>query len=156
MRAAMNYTIRMITASLVLIALAAGHAWCGVLPTNDIVVSGGGDATGFPVDSIEIFNPKTLSFSLGPPMAHQRIFHAQVPLGGRFILIAGGVAKGGILLDDAELLDSTTGTLAATGSMATAHEAPAFSILDATHALIAGAYNLFPAPRLRTLRRYIH
>jgi hypothetical protein len=150
MRAAMNYTIRMITASLVLIALAAGHAWCGVLPTNDIVVSGGEDATGFAVDSIEIFNPKTLSFSLGPPMAHQRFFHAQVPLGGRFVLIAGGAGgpTGAIPLNDAELLDSTTGTLAATGSMATAHQAPAFAILDATHALIAGGVQSFSSPRL--------
>jgi hypothetical protein len=83
-------------------------------------------------------------------MAHQRFFHAQVPLGGRFVLIAGGAGgpTGAIPLNDAELLDSTTGTVSATGSMATAHQAPAFAILDATHALIAGGVQSFSSPRL--------
>jgi hypothetical protein len=111
-----NMLLRAVATCILIILLATSHAWCGSLPANDIVISGGEDASSAVLDSTDIFDPKTLSFSVGPTMAEARVFHAQVPLGGRFVLIAGGL-KTSTILTDAELLDRTTGTFTPTGSM---------------------------------------
>jgi hypothetical protein len=136
-----NRVARAIATSLLLIILAAGYVWCGPLPATDIVVSGGENNSMTILATTDIFDPGTLTFSVGPTMAHSRVFHAQVPLGGRFILIAGGIDKNNNPLDDAELLDRTTGTFTSTGSLGTFHAAPAFAMLDSMHALIASGEN---------------
>ena len=102
-----------------LLSLQPTDARSSALPARDILVSGGEDASGTVLDSVDIFDPTTLSFSVGPTMASPRIFHVEAPLNGRFILFAGGLgaANATTSLNDAQLFDRTTGSFIPTGAM---------------------------------------
>lgn len=145
-----NLGIRAAVAGVVVVLLASGRALCGSLPLNDLVFTGGEDATFKPIDNTDIFDPASNGFSVGPAMAEPRVFHAQIPLGRNFVLVAGG-ANNNSAMSDAELLARATDTFTPTGSMSTPRAGAVFAALDSTHALVAGGTTsaIFP-PTLTT------
>jgi hypothetical protein len=76
------------------------------------------------LDSAEIYDPTTGTFSPTGPMTEGRVFQTASLLPDGRVLIAGGLANGRVyannptFLATAEIYDPATGTFAATGSMA--------------------------------------
>lgn len=85
------------------------------LPDGRVLITGGltaatGTNPGTPTASVEIFNPITGMFSIGPPMSAPRADHRAVLLADGRVLVAGGATW--------QLFDPTAGTWSADMAMA--------------------------------------
>ena len=80
-----------------------------------ILVTGGTNSSGATLNTTEIYDTVTKSFSTGPTMLTGRQSHAAVTLGNGKILLAGGHTSGGSA--HAELYNPATNTFAATPNM---------------------------------------
>ena len=98
------------------------------------------------LDSAELYDPETGTFSPTGPMTDGRVFQTATMLSDGRVLIAGGLAQGRVyannprFLASAEVYDPTTGTFAATGPMADMRAYHTATMLaDGRVMIIAGA-----------------
>src|SRR5439155_1871632 len=93
--------------------LSHARAWhtATVLPNGQVLIFGGIDGAGAVVQSAEVFDPATQTFSELSLAFTPRAFHtATLLLDGR-VLLAGGVGDGGVPVLSVELLDVTAGAV---------------------------------------------
>ena len=105
-----------------------------------ILVTGGSNSSGATLNTTEIYDTVTKSFSTGPVMLTGRQSHAAVTLGNGKILLAGGYTSGGSA--HAELYNPVTNTFAATPNMVVSNRGNVSATLLADgNVLITGGQN---------------
>jgi len=108
-----------------------------LLPGRKVLVAGGFDTGFVPLNSAEIYDQKTNTWTLTGSMNVARGEFATVVLNDGRVLAVGGVgATGAIAL--AEIYDPRTGISALTGSMSTGRNDPAVVVLRDGRVLAAG------------------
>jgi hypothetical protein len=112
------------------------------LPDGRVLVAGGYyyDGTNHWLQSAEIYDPATGSFSPTGAMAEQREGPAAAPLPDGRVLVAGGTFNDGAdhYLQSAELYDPVTGSFSAAGAMTSRRYAAAAAPLTDGRVLVAG------------------
>ena len=103
-----------------------------------VLVVGGQNEVGNPVDSAEVYNPATGMFSPTGTMGTLRQGPAAAPLQGGRVLVAGGIGPSMNFLDTAEIYDAATGTFSPTGSMGIERFKAAAAPLPDGRVLVAG------------------
>jgi hypothetical protein len=117
-----------------------------VLPDGRVLVAGGagdivtadGVRAAVPLDSAEIYDPQTDSWSDAPPMAAARTLHTATLLPDGDVLVAGGGGDGSGDLRSAELYDPAANSWSPTGPLAEAHDAATATALPGGDVLLAG------------------
>jgi N-acetylneuraminic acid mutarotase len=124
-----------------------------LLGSGLVLVAGGNNLVGTCscttfVSSVDLYNPATNTFTPTGALVTARYAHTATVLANGMVLVAGGfggptntLQSGGASLSSAELYNPTTGTWAATGSMATARMNHTATLLPGgTSVLVAGGY----------------
>ena len=112
---------------------------CACANENQVLLTGGVDASGATLSSAELFNESANSFTFTGRMNVARHNHTATTLQDGRVLITGGVNNSFLLLDSAELYDPKSGTFSPTATPMT--EARAFhsaQVLSDGRVLIAG------------------
>jgi hypothetical protein len=112
---------------------------CGCAMENQVLLTGGVDASGATLSSAELFNESANSFTLTGRMNVARHNHTATTLQDGRVLVTGGVNNSFLLLDSAEIYDPTSGTFSPTATRMT--KARAFhsaQLLSDGRVLIAG------------------
>ena len=118
-----------------------------LLANGKVLVAGGyGDGNGpFPqLDTAELFDPATGSFSATGSMSVGRVLHTATLLNDGRVLIAGGTTDangGGKATASAEIYDPKTGTFAPCGWMNSERATHTATLLPNGRVLIAGGWN---------------
>jgi N-acetylneuraminic acid mutarotase len=110
------------------------------LADGRVLAAGGPDAQGKGVDSSELYDPTTGSWTSTGGMIQGRGGHSATVLRDGRVLVVGGfdVAVNGRVLASAELYDARTGSWAATGSMTQPRVTPTATLLADGRVLVAG------------------
>jgi hypothetical protein len=95
------------------------HTAASLLADGRVLVTGGYDGAGDPIDSAELFDPATGAFTRTGRMTAARADHTATVLADGRVLVAGGIGAG----VDAELFDPATGLFTRTGSSSTLRSA---------------------------------
>jgi N-acetylneuraminic acid mutarotase len=123
-----------------------------LLGNGKVLVAGGnnGDTctcTTF-VNSVDLYNPTTNSFTAAGALLTARYAHTATVLANGKVLVTGGfggatstIENGGAALASAEIYDPTVGTWAATGSMNSARMNHTATLLPSGKVLVAGGSN---------------
>jgi hypothetical protein len=115
-----------------------------LLSNGNVLIAGGDDSdSGDVFASAEIYNPATPGYTSTGPMTTKRTISTTTLLTSGKVLVAGGnipsASSGpGTTLASAELYNPTTGTFAATGSMASARQEDTATLLPNGMVLVAG------------------
>jgi hypothetical protein len=112
---------------------------CGCPADNQVLLTGGIDASGATLSSAELFDEKANSFTFTGRMNVARHNHTATTLQDGRVLVTGGVNNELVLLDSAEIYDPNSGTFSPTATRMT--EARAFhsaQLLSDGRVLIAG------------------
>lgn len=114
------------------------------LPDGRVLVTGGrsGDGLSGALDSVELYDPATGTWSLGPPMSVPRVLHTATPLLDGRVLVTGGTSdqQGGALAS-AELFDPAAQAWSHAGVMARARFSHAAVRLADGRVLVSGGWN---------------
>jgi hypothetical protein len=114
-----------------------GHA--ATLLINGKVLITGGTATSAPVNTAELFDPSSATFSSLPNMNSARVYHSMTLLADGKVLIAGGRNNaGGNATNTAELFDPSSGAFISLPNMTVAREIPRATLLANGKVLITG------------------
>lgn len=114
-----------------------------------VLVAGGGGSSGFVLNSAELYDPVTGTWSTTGSMSVARYFHTATllttgPDAGK-VLVAGGSPGGTVVENSAELYDPTTGTWTAAGSLSQSRQQAAAVELtsgpNAGNVLVMGGYS---------------
>jgi hypothetical protein len=97
------------------------YAVAAPLPDGRVLIAGGVGVGGAVLDSAEVFDPRSETFSATGSMTTARADAVAAPLPDGRVLVAGGYDAANEL-STAEVYDPSTGTFSATGSMTTAHD----------------------------------
>jgi hypothetical protein len=131
--------------------LIVGGRWgCTSTLLNDgtVLIAGGRDSEdvfdAFSLNSAEIFDPATGTFTATGQMTEFRYSHTATLLNSGKVLLAGGT--NGNSVQDAELFDPTTGTFSATSQMSFPRAQQTATLLSDGTVLVAGGFSFFPAP----------
>jgi MYXO-CTERM domain-containing protein len=112
------------------------------LPSGKVLVTGGRSQNvgwgGF-LDSAEVYDPATGTWSPTGRLATARFRHTATLLPSGKVLVTGGSTSGGIFAS-AEVYDPATGTWSPTGSMATARQSHTATLLPSGKVLVAGGW----------------
>ena len=118
-----------------------------LLPNGEVlVVAGYVDVLGYPgypIDSAELYDPATGSWSLAGNLPIPRESHTATLLANGKVLVAGGINRTQFdteVLADAELYDPASGTWTATGSLAEPRTGHTATLLPNGKVLVAGGY----------------
>jgi Kelch motif len=116
-----------------------------LLPDGNVLVAGGGQTA---AGSAELYNPATGKWTLTGNLHANRLGATATLLGNGEVLVAGGDAGGStyMALSSAELYNPATGTWALTGSMSTAREEQAATLLANGEVLAAGGLGAGATP----------
>ncbi len=87
------------------------------LSDGTVLLAGGIDASGHAVDSAEIYNPGTGTFTATGHMTIARFQHTATVLDNGTIVVTGGVDATGVTTATAEIYDPATHIFTATASM---------------------------------------
>jgi IPT/TIG domain/Galactose oxidase, central domain len=118
-----------------------------LLANGKVLITGGfgpGTSSLPRLNSAELYDPMTGTFSATGSMADARILHTATLLNDGKVLIAGGTREGGgggAAIASAELYDPSTGTFAPTRSMNTDRAQHTATLLTNGEVLIAGGWN---------------
>jgi hypothetical protein len=115
------------------------------LNDGKVLVAGGwtGGATGHVVDSAELYEPTTGTFTTTGSMTTVRSSQAATLLNdGKVLLTGGNLGRWGAVVASAELYDPMTGTFTATGSMTVSRDLSQAILLNNGKVLIAGGWTL--------------
>jgi len=110
-----------------------------LLPTGEVLVTGGENATGF-LASAELYNPSTGQWMLTGSMTTPRINHKATLLQNGAVLVSGGDNSTGALAS-AELYNRSTGQWRSTGSMTIPRTLHGATLLNNGEVLVAGGNN---------------
>jgi Kelch motif len=116
-----------------------------LLPDGNVLVAGGGQTA---AGSAELYNPATGKWTLTGNLHANRLGATATLLGNGEVLVAGGDAGGStyMALSSAELYNPATGTWSLTGSMSTAREEQAATLLANGEVLAAGGLGAGATP----------
>jgi hypothetical protein len=117
-----------------------GHS-ATVLPDFRIFLAGGKDQHGNILDTTEIYDSSTETFTRAAKMIVPREGHAAGVLSDGKILIAGGVTRGGTALASSEDYDFETGEFTRRGTMHAARIRPGVTVLRDGRILVTGGTN---------------
>jgi hypothetical protein len=108
-----------------------------LLPDGNVLVAGGGETA---AGSAELYSPATGKWTLTGNMSTSRLSATATLLPDGEVLVAGGVTGGSTYqaLSSAELYNPATGTWALTGSLGTARDEQAATLLGNGEVLAAG------------------
>jgi hypothetical protein len=117
-----------------------------LLHNGKVLIAGGGEDSGFPMASAELYDPSTDSFNATGSMSRPRASNTATLLANGKVLIAGGrgAEESEERMASAELYDPATGSFTATGSMGRPRAGHTATLLADGRVLIAGgasAYN---------------
>src|SRR5437016_6956073 len=101
------------------------------------VLIAGGEGSGAPGNTLEIFNPATGSFSLAGTLTSSRKNHAAVLLSDGRVMIVGG-SDGKQILNSSEIVDPAAGTVSSGPSLSTARVGHSATMLLNGDVLVAG------------------
>src|SRR3989442_14523614 len=99
-----------------MLASRSGHT--ATLLADGRVLIAGGEGSGAPGSTLEIFNPATSSFSAGGTLATPRKNHAAVLLSGGRVMIVGGF-DGSHILKSTQILVSTPNPVSTAPNLST-------------------------------------
>ncbi len=117
--------------------IAARDGNTATMLTDGKVLVAGGYGTGGPLNSAELYNPSTGTWTATGSMVTNRYNHtATLLLDGR-VLVSGGDSTGGEL-SSAEIYTPSNGTWTATGSLGTGREGHTATLLPDGRVLVAG------------------
>jgi hypothetical protein len=110
------------------------------LPNGKVLITGGGNCNSgcIYLNTAELYDPATGTFTSTGNMNAQREYHTATLLNTGNALIAGGVGPAGVGTTSAELYDPSTGTFTLTGSMTTGRESFAAAPLSNGKVLVVG------------------
>ncbi len=111
---------------------------CGCTAENEVLLTGGIDASGTTLTSAELFKDSDNSFTITGSMNVARHNHTATTLNDGRVLIAGGVDNSLTVLDSAEIFDPKSGVFTLTAPMNRARAFHSAQILDDGQVLIAG------------------
>jgi hypothetical protein len=111
-----------------------------LLSDGRVLIIGGGRAawTGDVLDTAEIYDPKSGTFSMTGAMPETRVFHTATLLADGRVLITGGSNGSEADIASAVLYDPKTGTFDWTGSMADGRQYHTATLLNDGRVLVAG------------------
>ena len=132
---------------------------CGCALDRQVLIAGGFDATGTPLDTAELYNPGTQTFTLlANPMTDARAMHTATLLSDGTVLIVGGIDRvaevlfgfgaNAVATNSAETFDPSTQTFTAVPAKnlmpfgAAGHTA---TLLQNGKVLIAGGFEITPS-----------
>ncbi|MBZ4329465.1 kelch repeat-containing protein [Corallococcus sp. AS-1-12] len=121
-----------------------GHTATLLQDGRVLIAGGSAQKRSFYLDTTELFDPATNTWSAGAPMNARRLFHsATLLLDGR-VLVAGGEGLEGVegFSNGAELYDPTTNTWTRTGSMAQGRSRQLATLLPDGKVLVAGGEDI--------------
>lgn len=116
-----------------------------------VLISGGLNASGALVASVELYNSATGAFVTGPSMLTPRFSHTSTVLADGRVLLCGGQSAASILAT-CELYDPAAGSMVATGAMTGARAVHSAVLLANGHVLVAGGRGL--SSELASAERY--
>jgi WD40 repeat protein len=116
----------------------SGHC-ASLLPDGRVLIVGGGDATAKLLQTAELFDPVTQSFSTTGNLNQTRTGATATLLRNGKVLIAGGQDGDGTLLSNAELYDPSTGTFTLTGNMHSPRAQHTATLLSSGKVLLVGS-----------------
>ena len=121
-------------------ALASPRIWFAMtsLHDGDVLVTGGATATFDPVDTTELYNPKTGHFSTSGPLPVDRLQVTATTLDDGRVLVAGGDDGNFIPQSSAEIYDPTIGTWTTTPPMNTTGYSLSQTLLQNGNVLVTG------------------
>jgi hypothetical protein len=118
-----------------------------LLANGKVLITGGfgpGTSSLPRLNSAELYDPLTGTFSATGSMADSRVLHTATLMNDGKVLIAGGTREGGgggAAIASAELYDPATGNFATTGGMYTDRAEHTATLLASGEVLIAGGWN---------------
>jgi hypothetical protein len=112
-----------------------------VLPDGRVLLAGGYGEAGAIINTAELFDPTTRTFTPAGSLVAARADHIAVLLENGKVLFAGGLGPGWTFLSSAELYDPATGRFSPTGSMTAARESHVAVRLRDDRVLIVGGHN---------------
>lgn len=128
-----------------------------LLQDGRVLISGGdigGAAELTPMASAEVFNPGTSTFTgTGAPLT-ARAYHTATLLPGGDVVIAGGLAQKGVVLNSAERWSPGTGAFTATATMSTPRVGHTATALGDGRVLVAGGTSAFGGAPLASAELY--
>src|SRR5437016_6976934 len=117
-------------------AQARTGASAALLQDGTILIAGG-EGSGAPGNTLEIFNPATGSFSLAGTLTSSRKNHAAVLLSDGRVMIVGG-SDGNQILNSSEIVDPAAGTVSSGPSLSPARAGHSATMLLNGDVLVAG------------------
>jgi hypothetical protein len=124
-----------------------------LLPSGQVLVTGGYDSGGNALASAELYDPVTNTWGAAGPLATARLGHTATLLPSGQVLVAGGVSYG-VFLASAELYDPATNTWGAAGPLATGRVYPTATLLPSGKVLVAGGFGNITGGLLKVVELY--
>jgi N-acetylneuraminic acid mutarotase len=118
------------------------HATATLLPSGELLVSGGYNTSSYYLLTAELFNPATGAWPATGSLNTPRGNHTATLLPNGKVLVVGGYNYVNGVLSSAELYDPLTGSWTTTGAMATARRYHTATLLPNGKVLVAGGQDV--------------